>query len=168
MSLRGSYGSWGFVFKDPGVVQRSCNNSQNLSTTPSVLHPTHLCSISMIIPTPLPQDAVPSPVRIPLIVFLAVLVLLLAIPMLVAWWLGLRSLMSSARLLTQPIATPPRMTDSGCYPVLESGLGRVEQGGGDLETIKSSGIFSTWGNWIGRCTTNLRHTLQDLFGTLRL
>ena len=122
----------------------------------------------MIIPTPLPQDAVPSPVRIPLIVFLAVLVSLLAIPTLAAWWLGLRHLMTLGTPQTPPTGMLHRMTDSGCCPVQESEQGRHEQEEGDLEVPKSSGIFSIWGNWIGQCTTNLLHTLSDLFGTLRL
>ena len=122
----------------------------------------------MIIPTPLPQDTVPSPVRIPLIVFLAVLVLLLAIPMLAAWWLGLRHLMTLGTPQTPPTEMPHRMTDFGCCPVQESEQGKHDQEGGDLGVPKSSGIFSTWGNWIGQHTTNLLHTLLDLFGTLRL
>ena len=162
------YGNWGFVFKDLGVVQRSCNNSQNLSTTPLVLISTHLCSPSMIIPTPLPQDVVPSPIWIPLLVFLVVLVSLLATPMLAAWWLGLRHLMTLGAPQTQPTGMLHRTTDSGCCLVQESEQGRTEQGGGDLETPKSSGIFSTWGNWIGQHTTNLLHTLSGLLGTLRL
>ena len=46
--------------------------------------------------------------------------------------------------------------------------GRVGQDKGDLGTPKSSGIFSTWANWIGQRTTNLLHTLSDLSGTLWL
>ena len=122
----------------------------------------------MIIPTPLPQDAVPSPVRIPLIVFLAVLASLLLILMLAAWWLGLRHLMTLGTPLTPPIGMPHRTTDFGCCPVQELEQGRREQEGGDLGVPKSSGIFFTWGNWIGQRTTNLLHTLLDLFGTLRL
>ena len=156
------------LFKDPGVIQRSCNNSQNLPTTPLVFHPTHLCSPSMIIPTPLPQDTVPSPVQIPLLVFLAVLVSLLLILMLAAWWLGLRHLMTLGTPQMPPIGMPHRMTDSGCCPVQELEQGRNDQEEGDLGTPKSSGIFSTWGNWIGQRTTNLLHTLSDLFGTLQL
>ena len=168
MSWGGSYGSWRFAFKDSGVVQRSCNNSQNLPTTPLVFIQTHLCSLSMIIPTPLPQDAVPSPVWIPLLVFLAVLVLLLVIPMLAAWWLGLRHLMTLGAPQMQPTGMLRRMTDSGCCLVQESEQGRIEQGEGVLEVPKSSDIFSTWGNWIGQHTTNLLHTLSDLSGTLQL
>ena len=122
----------------------------------------------MIIPTPLPQDAVPSPVQIPLLVFLAVLVSLLAIPMLAAWWLGLRHLMTLGTPQTQPTGMLRKTTDSGCYLVQESEQGRIEQEEGDLETPKSSGIFSIWGNWIGQRTTNLLRTLSDLSGTLRL
>ena len=168
MRQGGLYGSWGFAFKDSGVVQRSCNNSQNLPTIPLVLNSTHLCSPSMIIPTPLPQDAVPSPVQIPLIVFLAVLASLLLIPMLAAWWLGLRHLMTLGTPQTQPTGTLHRTTDSGCCLVQESEQGRIEQEEGDLEAPKSSGIFSIWGNWIGQHTTNLLHTLSNLLGTLWL
>ena len=122
----------------------------------------------MIIPTPLPQDAVPSPVWIPLIVFLAVLVSLLLILMLAAWWLGLRHLMTLGILPTPPTGMPHRMTGSGCCLVQESEQGRTEQEGGDLEAPKSSGTFSIWGNWIGQRTTNLLHTLSNLSGTLWL
>ena len=73
----------------------------------------------MIIPTPLPQDVVPSPVRIPLLVFLAVLVALLLIPMLAAGWLGLRHLMTLGTPLTPPTGMLHRMTDFGCCPVQE-------------------------------------------------
>ena len=162
------YGSWEFAFKDSGVIQRSCNNSQNLPTTPLVLNLTHLCSPSMIIPTPLPQDTVPSPIWIPLVMFLAVLVSLLLILMLAAWWLGLRHLMTLGTPQTPPTGMPHRMTDSECCLVQESEQGRVEQEGGDLGVPKSSGIFSIWGNWIGQHTTNLLHTLSNLSGTLRL
>ena len=137
-------------------------------TTPLVLHPTHLCSLSMIIPTPLPQDAVPSPIRIPLIVFLAVLASLLLIPMLAAWWLGLRHLMTLGTPQMQPTGMLHRMTDSGCYLVQEPEQGRIEQEEGGLGTPRSSGISSTWANWIGQCTTNLLRTLSDLSGTLQL
>ena len=138
------------------VAERcACNNSQNLPTTPLVLLPTHLCSPSMIIPTPLLQDAVPSPVRILLIMFLAVLVSLLAILMLAAWWLGLRHLMTLGAPQMLSTGMLHRMTDSGCCPVQESEQGRHEQEEGDLGVPKSLGIFSTWGNWIGQRTINL-------------
>ena len=65
----------------------------------------------------------------------------------------------------QPTGMLHRMTDSGCCLVQESEQGRIEQEEGDLEAPKSSGIFSTWGNWIGQHTTNLLHTLSDLSGT---
>ena len=122
----------------------------------------------MIIPTPLPEDVAPSPVLIPLLTFLVVLALLVTIPALVAWWLGLKSLMSNGSPQTLHTVTPPRMTDFGWYPVQELGLGRTGQDKGDLATPKSLGIFSIWASWIGQHTTSLLLTLFDLLGTLRL
>ena len=168
MRQGGSYGSWGFAFKDPGVIQRSCNNSQILSTPQPFLHSPLLCSLSMITPMNPPPEGALSAIMIPLLAFLVVLAILVIIPALVAWWLGLKSLMTFATPPTLPIVMPLRMTDSGCCPMQELGQGRVKQVEGVLGIPKSSGIFSTWANWIGQHTTNLFHTLSDLLGTLQL
>ena len=154
------------------LLLRIQGSSRGFATTPRFFTTTSpltiLCLPSMIIPTPLPEDVAPSPVLIPLLVFLIVLALLVTIPALVAWWLGLKSLMSNSSPQTLHTVTPPRMTDSGCYPVQELGLGRTGQDEGDLGAPKSSGIFSIWANWIGRRTTNLLCTLSNLSDTLQL
>ena len=162
------YGSWGFAFKDPGVIQRSCNNSQILPTSQPLHHSPLPCSLSMITPMYPPLDRDQSVILIPLLTFLVILVLLVFIPALTARWLGLRHLMTYAIPLTLPTETPRRMTDSGCCLVQELEQGRLVLDEGDSGVPRSSGIFSTWANWIGQCTTNLLCTLSDLLSTLQL
>ena len=76
--------------------------------------------------------------------------------------------MTLGTLPTLPTGMLHRTTDSGCCLVQESGQGRIKQEEGDLGIPKSLDTSSTWGNWIGQRTTNLRLILSGLFDTLQL